>query len=118
MFSLGTATLFTVQIGDNNSIYCSDGGQQLYLLFSLETTTPFNVQMGDNNSYCKCRTGYSKLTDKLPTVCIQSNSFDKFLDFLDRNLPFFRGELVDVLDCASSLILHFSIKGNEPLFIG
>jgi hypothetical protein len=89
---------------------------QLYLMFRWGTATLFNVQMGDNNSYCKCRTGYSKLTDKLPTVCIQSNTLDKLLDFLDRNLSFFRGEFVGVLVWAFSLILHVTSEFSAKTF--
>ncbi len=46
----------------------------MHSVLFINKTVLKNVQMGDNNSYCKCRTGYSKLTDKLPTVCIQSNT--------------------------------------------
>jgi hypothetical protein len=60
----------------------------MHSVLFINKTVLENVQMGDNNSYCKCRTGYSKLTDKLPTVCIQSKTLDKFLDFLDRKITF------------------------------
>jgi hypothetical protein len=36
----GKIAIFNVQMGDNNSVYCSDGEQQI----------EFTVQMGDNNS--------------------------------------------------------------------
>jgi hypothetical protein len=43
MFSFGTKTLFTVQMGDN----------KFNLLFRWGITTLFNVPMGNNNSiYC------------------------------------------------------------------